>query len=106
LNHDNDSEGELYDSREISDKELEQANKIRHRLDKDGQVQFIARQSKHASLLSVRENIVSVSYDKIISIELERGVFSSKIIIRTPGFADEMEAISKKSGRTNSSICE
>jgi hypothetical protein len=27
---------------------------------------------------------------------LERGVFSSKIIIRAPGFADEMEAISKK----------
>ncbi len=48
------------------------------------------------SLLGVRENIVSVSYDKITSIELERGVFSSKIIIRAPGFADEMEAISKK----------
>jgi Bacterial PH domain len=42
------------------------------------------------------ENIVSVSYDKITSIELERGVFSSKIIIRAHGFADVMEAISKK----------
>lgn len=129
MNHDNDFEGELYDSREFSDKELEQVNKITHRLDKGKQVQFIARQSKHRpggsfttsdtifgtnkrivirdpSLLGVRENIVSVSYDKITSIELERGVFSSKIIIRAPGFADEMEAISKKSGRTNSSICE
>jgi len=119
LNHDNDFEGELYDSREFSDKELEQVNKIRHRLDKGEQVQFIARQSKHRpggsfttpdtifvtnkrivirdpSLLGARENIVSVSYDKITSIELERGVFSSKIIIRAPGFADEMEAISKK----------
>jgi hypothetical protein len=119
LIHDNDFEGELYDSSEISDKELEQVNKIRHRLDKDEQVQFIARQSKHRpggsfttpdtifvtnkrivirdpSLLGVRENIVSVAYDKITSIELERGVFSSKIIIRAPGFADEMEAISKK----------
>ncbi|RPI84367.1 MAG: hypothetical protein EHM34_03730 [Nitrosopumilales archaeon] len=119
MNHDNDFEGELYDSREFSDKELEQVNKIRHRLDKGEQVQFIARQSKHRpggsfttpdtifvtnkrivikdpSLLGVRENIVSVSYDKITSIELERGVFSSKIIIRAPGFADEMEAISKK----------
>jgi hypothetical protein len=47
------------------------------------------------SLLGVRENIVSVAYDKITSIELERGVFSSKIIIRAPGFANEMEAISK-----------
>jgi len=119
LNHDNDFKGELYDSREFSDKELEQVNKIRHRLDKGEQVQFIARQSKHRpggsfttpdtifvtnkrivirdpSLLGARENIVSVSYDKITSIELERGVFSSKIIIRAPGFADEMEAISKK----------
>jgi hypothetical protein len=119
LKHDNDFEGELYDSREFSDKELEQVNKIRHRLDNGEQVQFIARQSKHRpggsfttpdtifvtnkrivirdpSLLGVRENVVSVSYDKITSIELERGVFSSKIIIRAPGFADEMEAISKK----------
>lgn len=119
MNHDNDFEAELYDSREFSDKELEQVNKITHRLDKGEQVQFIARQSKHRpggsfttpdtifvtnkrivirdpSLLGVRENIVSVSYDKITSIELERGVFSSKIIIRAPGFADEMEAISKK----------
>lgn len=119
MNRDNDFEAELYDSREFSDKELEQVNKITHRLDKGEQVQFIARQSKHRpggsfttpdtifvtnkrivirdpSLLGVRENIVSVSYDKITSIELERGVFSSKIIIRAPGFADEMEAISKK----------
>lgn len=119
MNHDNDFKGELYDSREFSDKELEQVNKIRHRLDKGEQVQFIARQSKHRpggsfttpdtifvtnkrivirdpSLLGARENIVSVSYDKITSIELERGVFSSKVIIRAPGFADEMEAISKK----------
>ena len=119
MNHDNDFEAELYDSREFSDKELEQVNKITHRLDKGEQVQFIARQSKHRpggsfttpdtifvtnkrivirdpSLLGVRENIVSVSYDKITSIELERGIFSSKIIIRAPGFADEMEAISKK----------
>ena len=122
MKHDNDFEGELYDSREFSDKELEQVNKIRHRLDNGEQVQFIARQSKHRpggsfttpdtifvtnkrivirdpSLLGVRENVVSVSYDKITSIELERGVFSSKIIIRAPGFADEMEANSKKAAK-------
>jgi pyruvate kinase len=119
LNHDNDFEGELYDSKEFSDKELEQVNKIKHRLDNGEQIQLIARQSKHRpggsfttpdtifvtnkrivirdpSLLGVRENIVSVSYDKITSIELEKGVFSSKVIIRAPGFADEIEAISKK----------
>jgi hypothetical protein len=47
LNHDNDFEGELYDSREFSDNELEQVNKIRHRLDRGEQVHFIAGQSKH-----------------------------------------------------------
>ncbi len=118
LNHSDDSYGELCASKEFSDKEFEQIGKIKHRLDDDEQVQFIARQSKYRpggsfttpdtifvtnkrivirdpSLLGVRENIVSVSYDKITSIELERGVFSSKIIIRAPGFAYEMEAISK-----------
>ena len=118
LNHSNDSDGELCASKEFSDNEFEQIRKIKHRLDDDEQVQFIARQSKYrpggsfttpdtifvtnkrilirdSSLLGVRENIVSVSYDKITSIELERGVFSSKIIKRAPGFAYEMEAISK-----------
>ena len=119
MNHDNDFEAELYDSREFSDKELEQVNKISHRLDKGEQVQFIARQSIHrpggsfttpdtifvtnkrivirdSSLLGVRENIVSVSYDKITSIELERGVFSSKIIIRAPDFPTKWKLFQKK----------
>ncbi len=118
MNHDNDFEG-LYDSSDFMDKEFEQVKKIRHRLDKGEQVQFIARQSKHRpggsfttpytifvtnkrivirnpSLLGVRENIVSVSYDKITSIELERGVFFIQDQNKGPGFADEIEAISKK----------
>jgi hypothetical protein len=48
------------------------------------------------SLLGARENVVSVSYDKITSIELEKGVFSSKIIVRAPGFDEDMESIPKK----------
>ena len=118
MNHNDDSDGEFCALKEFSDKEFEQIGKIKHRLYDEEQVQFIARQSRHrpggslttpdtifvtnkrigirdTSLLGVRENIVSVSYDKITSIELERGVFSSKIIVRAPGFADEMEAISK-----------
>ena len=119
MNHGKEFEGEHCVSKDFRGKEFEQIRKIKHRLDSDEQIHFIARQSKHRpggsftspdtifvtnkrivirdpSLLGVRENIVSVSYDKITSIELERGVFSSKIIIRAPGFADEMEAISKK----------
>jgi hypothetical protein len=113
-----DYEEEIDNSKEFSDKEFEHLRKIKHRLDEGEQVQFLARQSKHRpggsfttpdtiyvtnkriiirdpSLLGVRENIVSVSYDKITSIELEKGVFSSKIIIKAPGLTDEMEAISK-----------
>ena len=119
MKHINDFEAELCASKEFSDKEFEQIRKIKHRLDDDDeQVQFITRQSKYRpggsfttpdtifvtnkrivirdpSLLGVRENIVSVSYDEITSIELEKGVFSSKIIIRAPGSADEMESKSK-----------
>lgn len=115
----NNFEKKLEVSKEFNSTEFKQIQKIKNRLDDDEKVEFIARQSKHRpggsfttpdtilvtnkkiiirdpSLLGARENIVSVSYDKITSIELERGVFSSKIIIRAPGFADVMEAISKK----------
>ena len=93
--------------------------KIKHRIDNDEIVEIIARESKHRpggsvtgrdtifvtnkriiirdpSLLGARENVVSVPYDKITSIELEKGVFSSKIVVRAPGFAENMESIPKK----------
>jgi len=47
LNHSDDSDGELCASKEFSDKEFEQIGKIKHRLDDDEQIQFIARQSKY-----------------------------------------------------------
>lgn len=117
MSHNNDYE-EIYGSKEFSDKEFEHVRLIKNGLDKGEQIQFYARQSRHRpggsfttpdsifvtnkriiirdpSLLGVRENIVSISYDKITSIELERGLFSSKIIIKAPGLTDEMEAISK-----------
>lgn len=115
----NNSEGELHVSKKFNNKEWEQIQKIKHRLDNDEKVEIIAKQSKHRpggsmstpdtifvtnkrivirdpSLFGARENVVSVSYDKITSIELEKGVFSSKILIRSPGFAEDMESIPKK----------
>jgi hypothetical protein len=111
--------GELHVSKEFNSKEIDQIQKIKHRLDNNEVVEIIARQSKHRpggsitgrdtifvtnkriiirdpSLLGARENVVSVSYDKITSIELEKGVFSSKIVVRAPGFAEDMESIPKK----------
>jgi Bacterial PH domain len=78
----------LHVSKKFNNKELEQIQKIKHRLDNDEKVEIIAKQSKHrpggsmstpdtifvtnkrivirdASLLGARENVVSVSYDKI-----------------------------------------
>ena len=114
----NDS-GELHVSKEFESKEIDQIQKIKHRLDNDEKVELIARQSKHRpggsitgrdtifvtnkriiirdpSLLGAREHFVSVTYDKITSIELEKGVFSSKVVVRAPGFAEDMESIPKK----------
>lgn len=119
MNQKDNSEGELHVSKEFTNKELDQIQKIKHRLDNDEKVEIIARQSKHRpggsitgrdtifitdkriiirdpSLLGARENFVSVTYDKITSIELDKGVFSSKIVIRAPGFDEDMESIPKK----------
>jgi hypothetical protein len=104
---------------DISLRQLVLIEKIKHRIDNDEIVEIIARESKHRpggsitgrdsifvtnkriiirdpSILGARENVVSVSYDKITSIELEKGVFSSKIVVRAPGFAEDMESIPKK----------
>jgi Bacterial PH domain len=120
LDQKDNSEGELHVSKDFTNKELEQIQKIKHRLDNDEKVEIIARQYKHRpggsitgrdtifvtdkriiirdpSLLGARENVVSVSYDKITSIELAKGVFSSKIIVRAPGFSEDMESIPKES---------
>ena len=86
---------------EFSDAEFDEVKKIKHDLDNDEQVKFIARQSKHGpsssftttdtifvtnkrivisdpSLLGVRENIVCVSYHKITSTEFATVVFSPR----------------------------
>jgi hypothetical protein len=101
LNQKDNSEGELHVSKDFTNKELDQIQKIKHRLDNDEKVEIIARQYKHRpdgsitgrdtifvtdkriiirdpSFLGARENVVSVSYDKITSIELEKDVFFIK----------------------------
>jgi hypothetical protein len=48
-------------------------------------------------MLGMRENIDDISYDKIISVKLEKGVFSATILIRARGLS-EMSRLSKPSG--------
>jgi hypothetical protein len=48
-------------------------------------------------MLGMRENIEDIPYDKMTSVKLEKGVFSSTILIRVPGLS-EMSRVGKSSG--------
>jgi hypothetical protein len=48
-------------------------------------------------MLGMRENIEDIPYDKMTSVKLEKGVFSSTILIRVPGLS-EISRVSKSSG--------
>ena len=107
---------------DITDKEeLEEIRKIANRLDQDEKVRFVAKQSRmkpggsalatpnivfatdkrviirNPTMLGMRENIEDIPYDKMTSVKLEKGVFSSTILIRAPGLS-EMSRVSKHSG--------
>jgi hypothetical protein len=106
----------------ITDKnELEEIRKIANRLDQDEKVRFVAKQSRmrpggsalatpnivfatdkriiirNPTMLGMRENIEDIPYDKMTSVKLEKGIFSSTILIRAPGLS-EMSRVSKNSG--------
>jgi hypothetical protein len=107
---------------DITDKdELEEIRRIANRLDQDEKVRFVAKQSRmkpggsalatpnivfatdkriiirNPTMLGMRENIEDIPYDKMTSVKLEKGVFSSTILIRAPGLS-EMSRVSKHSG--------
>src|SRR3712207_2720863 len=106
----------------ITDKdELEEIRRIANRLDYDEEVRFVAKQSRmkpggsalatpnivfatdkrviirNPTMLGMRENIEDIPYDKMTSVKLEKGIFSSTILIRAPGLS-EMSRVSKNSG--------
>jgi len=90
-------------------KELSEIGKILYRLDEDEKVLCVARQSRikpggskittpniifvtnkrliirNPTMLGMRENVEDYSYDKITNIKLEKGVFSSTLVITAPG---------------------
>lgn len=101
--------------------ELEEIRRIANRLDQDEKVRLVAKQSRmkpggsalatpnivfatdkrviirNPTMLGMRENIEDIPYDKITSVKLEKGVFSSTVLIRAPGLS-EMSRVSKHSG--------
>jgi hypothetical protein len=105
---------------DITDKsELEEIQRISKRLGKDEKVIFVAKQSRfkpggskgspatlfvtsqrlivrNPSMMGLREHFSSVNYDKISSLKVERGIFSSTLKFGAEGFAGDMDAIDKK----------
>src|SRR5918997_3736989 len=107
---------------DIIDKdELGEIRRIANRLDQDEKVRLVAKQSRmkpggsalatpnivfatdkrviirNPTMLGMRENIEDIPYDKITSVKLEKGIFSSTVLIRAPGLS-EMSRVSKSSG--------
>ena len=100
-------------------KEIEEIKKISKRLDSDEKVEIVAKQSKlrpggshttpdtifvtnkrllirDPSFFGAREDFESITYDKITSIELEKGMFSSAVKIMPSGYRGDIDAISKE----------
>ena len=91
-----------------SKKEVSEIEKILYRLDDDEKVLCVARQARmkpggaittpstiyatdkrliirNPTMLGIRENVEDYSYDKLTNIKLEKGVFSSTLVITAPG---------------------
>jgi hypothetical protein len=100
-------------------KELEEIQRIANRIVRDEKVLFVARQSRfkpggakgtpatffvtsqrlifrNPSMMGMREHFSSVNYDKISSLDIEKGIFSSTLKIRAEGFAGDVDAIDKE----------
>ena len=89
--------------------EIKEVEKIQDRLDSDEIVHVVAKQSRvrpggsaittpntvfatdrrlvirNPTMLGMRENVEDFSYDKLTNIKLEKGVFSSTLVITAPG---------------------
>ena len=106
---------------EMTDEDKNDIEKIKDHLDSDDQVLLVAKQSKYKpggalisggntiyatekkiiirnpTLFGLRESVEDIPYDKITSVKLEKGMFSSTVIIRSPGLS-ELSRMSKSSG--------
>ena len=99
--------------------ELEEIKRIANRLVKDEKVIFVARQSRFKpggskstpatffvtsqrlivrdpSMMGMKEDFSSVNYDRISSVNVKKGFFSSTLKIMAEGFAGDIDAIDKE----------
>ena len=107
---------------DLTDKEdLEEIRKIASKLDPNEKVLIVAKQARNIpggaiisspntvyatdkrliirnpTMLGMRENVEDMPYEKITSVKLEKGLFSSTVVIRAPGLS-EMSRVSQASG--------
>ena len=107
---------------DLTDKDdLEEIRKIANKLDQNEKVLFVAKQARNIpggaiisspntvfatdkrliirnpTMLGMRENVEDIPYDKITSVKLEKGLFSSTVLIRAPGLS-ELSRLSQASG--------
>jgi len=99
----------------------EDIEKIKDHIDGDDYVLFVAKQSKfkpggaiisggntifatnkkiiirNPTMLGLRESVEEIPYDQITSVKLENGLFSSSIVIRSPGLS-ELSRMGNSSG--------
>lgn len=109
------------ESIEITDDDKKEIERIKDYLDPDDSVLLVAKQSKYKpggavisggntiyatnkkiiirnpTMMGLRESVEEIAYDQITSVKLEKGMFSSTVVIRSPGLS-EMSRLSKASG--------
>ena len=105
----------------ITDDEKKEIEKVQDHLDSDDQVLLVAKQSKfkpggaviaggnviyatnkkilirNPTMLGLRTSVEEIPYSQITSVKLEKGIFSSTVVIRSPGLS-ELSRMSKSSG--------
>jgi hypothetical protein len=103
------------------EEELNEIHKVANRLDPDEKVLLVAKQSRvrpggsiittpniifatdkrllirNPTMLGMRENIEDIPYSSITGVKLEKGIFSSTIVLRSPGLS-EMGRVGRSTG--------
>jgi hypothetical protein len=54
---------------------------------------------RNPMLLGLRENVLSIPYEEIMAVNLEKGLFSCEVIISAPGLTSDLEKFTKASGK-------
>jgi hypothetical protein len=54
---------------------------------------------RNPMLLGLRENVLSIPYEEMMAVNMEKGLFSCEVIISAPGLTSDLEKFTKASGK-------